>query len=175
MELNDIKDKEIKLVLHLLDISQNSRSLTEEEKEIYDTLMEFIYNDPDEKSTIYNYAQSNEWIDAPDGFDNSYGGKAYFTIDCKQIHDFISITPKGNNELSKLLPFAEKWVRNRKQSEHIAQLEKKLLKSQIDSIKFAQETNEKTIKIARSAKYAAWASAIGAIVTALLTLIKLFM
>lgn len=174
MELKDIQDKEIKIVLHLLDILQNSRLLTKEEKEIYDTLVESIYNDNDEKSTIYNYAQSNKWINAPNGFKNSRGGKDYFTIDSKQIHNYITITTKGNEELSKLLPFAEKWVLNRKQSEHIADLEKQLLESQIDSIKYAQKTTEETIKIAKSAKYAAWASAIGAIFTALLALIKSF-
>jgi hypothetical protein len=52
-------------------------------------------------------------------------------------------------------------------------LEKQLLKSQIDSFKFSQQTTEETIKIAKSAKYAAWASVIGAIVSALLAFIKL--
>ena len=174
MELNDIQNKEIKLVLHLLDIKQNSKSLTKEEEEIYDTLAESIYDDNDERSIIYNYAQSNKWINAPDGFNNNHGGKAYFSIDCKQIHDYITITEKGNHELTKLFPFAKNWVLNRKKSEYIAQLEKQLLEFQIDSIKFAQQTSKETIKIAKSAKYAAWASAIGAIVTALLALIKLF-
>lgn len=175
MELNDIPNKDIKIVLHLLDILQNSRLLTKEEKEIYDVLVVSIYNDNDERSIIYNYAQSNKWIDAPDGFNNSRGGKDYFPIDSKQIHDYITITPKGNHELSKLLPFAENWVLKMKQSDHIAQLEKQLLESQIDSIKFARQTTEETIRIAKSAKYAAWASAIGAIVTALLALIKIFL
>ena len=174
MDFNDIQDKEIKIVLHLLDILQNSRLLAKEEKEIYDTLVEYFGDDNDERSAIYNYAQSNKWIDAPDGFKNNRGGKDYYFIDSEQIHDYIKITQKGNNELSKLLPFAEKWMLKRKHSEYIAQLEKQLLESQIDSIKFAQLTTKETIKVAKSAKYAAWASAIGAIVTALLSLIKLF-
>ena len=173
MEINEIQEKEIKIVLHLLDILQNTRIMTKEEKEIYDTLVESIYDDNDERSTIYNYAQSNKWINAPDGFNNNRGGKDYYPIDSKQIHEYITITTKGNEELSKLLPFAEKWMLNRKQSEHIAHLEKQLLESQIDSIRYAQQTTERTIKIAKSAKYAAWASAIGAIISALLALIKL--
>ena len=54
MELNDIPNKDIKIVLHLLDILQNSRLLTKEEKEIYDVLVVSIYNDNDERSIIYN-------------------------------------------------------------------------------------------------------------------------
>ena len=172
MDFNDIQDKDIKIVLHLLDILQNSRLLSKEEKEIYDTLVESFYDDNDERSAIYNYAQSNKWIDAPDGFKNNRGGKNYYLIDSKQIHDNIKITPKGNNELSKLLPFAENWMLKRKHSEYIAQLEKQLLESQIDSIKFAKRTTEETIKIAKSAKYAAWASAFAAIATVILALIK---
>ena len=172
MDFNDIQDKEIKIVLHLLDILQNSRLLSKEEKEIYNTLVEFFYVDNDERSIIYNYAQSNNWIDAPDGFNNSRGGKNYYPIDSKQIHDYITITPKGIDELSKLLPLAKNWVLKKKQSEHIAHLEKQLLGSQIESIKFAQQTTKETIKIAKSAKYAAWASAIGAILTFLLALIN---
>lgn len=94
MDFNDIQDKDIKIVLHLLDILQNSRLLSKEEKEIYDTLVESFYDDNDERSAIYNYAQSNKWIDAPDGFKNNRGGKNYYPIDSKQIHDNIKITPK---------------------------------------------------------------------------------
>lgn len=172
MELNDIQNKEIKLVLHLLEIMQNSKSLSKEEKEVYDTLVDSIYDDNDERSIIYNYAQSNKWINAPDGFKNNRGGKNYYTIVDKQIQNHITITEKGNQELTKLFPFAKNWVQNRKKSEYIAQLEKQLLEYQIESIKFAQQTTKETIKIAKSAKYAAWASAFAAIATAFMALFK---
>lgn len=173
MELKDIQDKEIKLVLHLLDILQHSMSLTKDEKDIYSTLVESIYDDNDERSTIYNYAKSNKWINAPDGFKNRRDGKDYLPIESKHIHDYISITQKGKDELSRLLPLAANWVQERKRLQYIAHLKKQLLESQIDSIKFAQQTTKETIKIAKSAKYAAWASAIGAIITALLAGINL--
>lgn len=173
MEYSDIQNKELKTVLHLFDIMQNSRSLSAKEKQICDTLHASFPEISDERRTIFDHIHSLRWIEVPESFPNNRGGRDYFMIDNPHIQAFIRITSLGEEELAKLLPFAENWLLKKEQSENIDNLKKQLIESQLESIKFAKQTTKETIIIAKSAKYAAWASAIGAIVTALLALIAL--
>ena len=163
------------MVLHLLDIMQNSSNLSEEDKRIYDALNSSFPVISEEKSIIYNYAHSFRWIEAPESFPNNHGGRDVYLIDSSVMHDFIRITPVGKKELMKLLPFAKNWLSKKEQSEKIDNLQKQLLETQLDSIRFAQQTTKETIEVAKSAKCAAWASAFGAIFTALLALIALIL
>ena len=118
-------------------------------------------------------AKTNKWIDAPDYLPRSNGGKAFFQIDSSYMSQHVQITSLGCEELSKLLKYADKWIKKKKQSEYIEELHKELIEFQIESIKMAKLTTQETINIAKSAKSAAWASAISAILSALLALVAL--
>lgn len=172
MEYNEIPNKELKLTFHLLNFLQNSENLSADEKHIFDVLNDFFPEVADEKKTIFEYANSLKWIKVPE-LSNNRGGRTILPIDSSRIHHNIRITDSGKKELAKLLPFAEDWLLKKERSEETENLQNHFLKSQIKSINFAQKTTEETIKIAKSAKCAAWASAIGAIITALATLIAL--
>ena len=173
MNCNEIQDKELKTVLHLLDLLQNSRNLSEEEARIYNALHASFPVIADEKSVIYDYIHSYRWIEAPESFPNDQGGMDVFPIESSIMHPHIRITPLGDKEIKKLLPFARNWLYKKEKSEEFDKLHKHLLESQLESIKFAQKTTEETINIAKSAKSAAWASAFSAIITAILALVAL--
>lgn len=173
MDYNKIHDKELKTVLHLLLILQHTKKLTQEEQIVLEDLYNSFPIVAEEKSAIYEHAKSMNWIKAPDYLPRNNGGKAYYQIDSPYMFEHVQISSLGNEELDKLLKYANRWIKKQKQSEYIEEIRKELIEAQIESIKFANQTTQETIGIARSARSAAWASAISAIITALLALIAL--
>lgn len=173
MDYNEICDKELKTVLHLLLILQHTKKLFPKEQTVLDILKNHFPIVSEEKSAIYENAKTNKWIDAPEYLPRSNGGKSYFQIDSPYMFEHVKITSLGWEELNKLLKYADKWIKKQKQSEYIEKLHMELIEVQIESIKNAKLTTQETINIAKSAKSAAWASAISAILTALLALVTL--
>lgn len=174
MEYNEIENKELKTVLCLLEILQATRALPPDEENLLKDLTASFPVVPKGKRTIYSYAKEHKMIDAPEFYRNNQGAKIFVPIDNSSISKDVVLTEKGKEELEKLLPFARKWQQDKKTSERIDDLQSQFLELQIQYTQFARETTQETIKIAKSARCAAWASAICALISVLLAIMGLF-
>lgn len=173
MEYQEIQNKELKTVLLFLMILQNSRELFPNERKLLNALCVSFPILDEERSSIYFHAKDNKQIEAPEFFSNDRGGWNSFLIDDKCIFKDVKLTDSGKRELDNLFPFAERWLNNRNVSEHVDILQKQFLELQIESTQLTMKTSKETIKIAKSAKYAAWASAICTFFAVILAFIEL--
>ena len=126
----------------------------------------------EERSVIYFYAKEHNLIDAPESYPNDRGGSNYFTIDSSCVSKDVILTEAGKKEFERLYIFANNWLERKTATERIDALQNQFLTTQIESIKLANKTAQETIKIAKSAKWAAWASAICASFIVILTFIE---
>lgn len=173
MEYADIKDKELKLTFHLLSISKKSKKdFSELEETVYSKLKKVLPIESDERETIYIYAKSCGWIDAPEYLQK---GKRMLGMPIYNLEMFphVTLTQSGEHELSSLLVYANQQMKERELSNSINRLQEQLLEKQIEITDFTKVTTERTIKIANSAKWAAWASAICAIIMLICTVMSI--
>ena len=172
MEYREIQDKELKTILHLLTIIQNTRALLPNETKLLDALKVSFPIISEERSVIYHYAKEHNLINAPESYPSDRGGICVLPIDSPYVSKDIVLTENGKKEFEKLFSFADNWLQNKLASERIEALQNQFLEAQIESIKFANKTAQETIRIAKSAKWAAWASAICAFFTVILVFLE---